>query len=1054
MKTLLSFFLLQIAFTGLNSQTPSLQWIKTYNSQGQTRISNSYLDAKGNLYEVGYFYSTMDADYDMANFSLTSAGNSDVFIAKYDKTGGLIWAHNLGSSQGDMGQQIHVAGNAVYVTGIFQGTVDFNPGADTAFATATSSSNFLLKLDTAGNFIWVKTFLASGLNSVKISALASDLTDNLYVLSKLSGTADVDPGTAVNNQTSAGGDDVGVIKLDAAGIFSWFRKVGGVESETPSAIAVDASGNVIFAGRHIATFDADPTSGVLNVVTQYTYSAQFIIKLDYSGNFLWAGNIRGANELAGIRTDDVDDIYITGTCGGATDFDPGADSVVFNSGTTAPFLAKWNAAGHYAWHKGLQPDGFTTNVIRGFFLDQGSNLYVTGGFGFGLDFDAGEDSLHIIGNDHLFVAKYDKLGNLVWAGSMQSLGVTNFYYAGIWVHTNGAIYIPGSWWVSEDVDISEDEYYLPASPNNTYDGYLLKMKERQVQCGTFNDINGNCNRDLNEVGVKGQILTINPGNYVALADRRGNFFFDSIPVGNYTAQINVIGPWAASCNQTISFSIIDPDSTIYLPAIALHTTQPCARPEVSIYTGRLRPCFSSNLISISAANSSAATAVIDSAYVILTLDSTINIYSSNSVYTSLGNYRYKILTGTLAPGQIKHTYLTYSLSCSVVNGETKCLQAEIFPVSACAIDTTVNIIYNVATCNGPWDSSSIAINALCIGDSVQFTVANFGKNMGCFMPLRVFVDGHLTQIDSFMLNSGGTLVKTFLGDSRTWRLETEQHPLYPGNSHPNASIEACGPPSTHTNWTSGLIGALPSDDDDAYKDISCGVATTAYDPNLKTGYPTGLTSNHYIDKNKFIDYVINFQNTGSDTAFDVFVRDTLTEDLDITSVVSGAASHNYAFSMYGKRVLMWSFRDILLPDSNTNEPASHGFVTFSVRQMPNLGNGTIIENSAGIYFDFNDPVVTNTAMHTVQTLQLPTAVIENTRNTNSYVHVYPNPADSRLFIETDKEVVEINTYNITGNMVSTSKQLRYIDVSQFSAGIYIAEIKTAEGSVRIKWVKM
>jgi len=202
----------------------------------------------------------------------------------------------------------------------------------------------------------------------------------------------------------------------------------------------------------------------------------------------------------------------------------------------------------------------------------------------------------------------------------------------------------------------------------------------------------------------------------------------------------------------------------------------------------------------------------------------------------------------------------------------------------------------------------------------------------------------------------------FAGDGRTWRLEVDQHLFHPGESRPSATVERCG---NAVNWTPGIVNNLPQDDADAMVDIYCAVVRGSYDPNDKTGYPTGIGASHFIAPNGKLDYVIRFQNTGTDTAFTVVIKDTLDRDLDIFSVREGVASHNYSFRMYGPRVLEWTFHNILLPDSFTNEVRSHGFVTFTVLQNKDLPDGTAIANSAGIYFDFNEPIITNTASHIV-----------------------------------------------------------------------------------------
>ena len=135
--------------------------------------------------------------------------------------------------------------------------------------------------------------------------------------------------------------------------------------------------------------------------------------------------------------------------------------------------------------------------------------------------------------------------------------------------------------------------------------------------------------------------------------------------------------------------------------------------------------------------------------------------------------------------------------------------------------------------------------------------------------------------------------------------------------------------------------------------------TGALDPNDKIAVTsTGGTEHWAIGADEWIDYTIRFQNTGTDTAFHIVIRDTLAADLDPTTFQMGAASHNNSVSMHGNGTLRWTFPNIQLPDSNVNEAASHGFVSFRIRPRLPVLPGTVIENTANIYFDFNPPVIT------------------------------------------------------------------------------------------------
>jgi uncharacterized repeat protein (TIGR01451 family) len=144
----------------------------------------------------------------------------------------------------------------------------------------------------------------------------------------------------------------------------------------------------------------------------------------------------------------------------------------------------------------------------------------------------------------------------------------------------------------------------------------------------------------------------------------------------------------------------------------------------------------------------------------------------------------------------------------------------------------------------------------------------------------------------------------------------------------------------------------------------------SYDPNDKAENLGGTITTQQVASADFINYIIRFQNTGTDTAFTVVVRDTLDTKLNQGKVEMIEASHPYQFQIVAPNVLSWTFTDINLPDSNINEPASHGFITYRVKPVTTLVQGDTIFNNAGIYFDYNLPEFTNEAATVVQDLVL------------------------------------------------------------------------------------
>ncbi len=145
------------------------------------------------------------------------------------------------------------------------------------------------------------------------------------------------------------------------------------------------------------------------------------------------------------------------------------------------------------------------------------------------------------------------------------------------------------------------------------------------------------------------------------------------------------------------------------------------------------------------------------------------------------------------------------------------------------------------------------------------------------------------------------------------------------------------------------------------------VITGSYDPNDKRVWDTtGTNADGPVDPNtSVLDYMVRFQNTGNDTAFTVVIRDTIDPQLDLSTLQIMGNSHPVQYSVTGQNHVAFTFPNILLVDSNANEPLSHGYVAYRISLNPGVTAPATIENAAGIYFDFNDPVQTNTVSTTL-----------------------------------------------------------------------------------------
>jgi uncharacterized repeat protein (TIGR01451 family) len=580
-----------------------------------------------------------------------------------------------------------------------------------------------------------------------------------------------------------------------------------------------------------------------------------------------------------------------------------------------------------------------------------------------------------------------------------------------------------------------------------------------VYGSVYYDYNSNCVRDNLDYGQANYTITIEPGGYVATTGLGGFWYLDGLPFGTYTATIDTTNlNWDLTCpvSQTFVYDATSNVTPIYGPSFGLISTNPCTDPDVSIYAPFLRRCLPNQTIYVQACNSALATGILNSSYVDVELDPLMTVTGASIAYTALGNNTYRFQTGDIYPNDCVNFNITTTISCDAELGQTMCMDASLFPVQSCVLDTIptdpIDDLTNGGQLNGfpepcllPWDQSSLSVDGWCQGDSVYFSITNTGEpgggDMECYSPMWVTVDGIVTYTDSVLIPGGETIVFSYFGNGQTWILNAEQHPLHPGNSHPNAHVEACGDTA---NWTPNIVNDFPQDDADPVVDIYCGVVTGSYDPNDKTGYPNGYSEEHFINPNQQLQYVIRFQNTGNDTAFTVVIRDTIDYDLNIFTVTTGVASHPYEFRMYGPRVLEWTFNNILLPDSTTNLEGSNGFVTYHVEQVPDLVPGTVIHNKADIYFDFNEPVTTNETWHTIYNGFFAVAGVNELDVEGTLFKVYPNPVNGQLTIEAGKASNErYVVYDQMGKKILSGKlgfPTTTIDVSSMNQGIYFIQI--------------
>jgi len=361
------------------------------------------------------------------------------------------WANSMKGSADDVGNSVTVdaAGN-VYTTGFFQGTVDFDPGANVFnLISAGAEDIFVSKLDASGNFVWAKNL--GGTSSDNGSSIAVDANGNVYTTGWFGGIADFDPGSGVTNLVSLGFKDIFVSKLDVSGNFVWAKSIGGTGNEIGSSIVLDATGNVITTGYFEGTVDFDPNAGVSNLTSVANFDI-FISKLSTAGNFVWAKSIGDVSFETGnsVTVDATGNVYTTGYFDGTVDFDPGAGVSNLTSSGADVFVSKLDATGNYVWavNLGGTGDEYGNSIA----VDGTGNVYTTGSFQGTCDFEPGSGItvLNSSGSDDIFVSKLDAAGTYVWAAKLG--GTLDGYGTSIQVDGSGNVYTSGYYTGTVDFD--------------------------------------------------------------------------------------------------------------------------------------------------------------------------------------------------------------------------------------------------------------------------------------------------------------------------------------------------------------------------------------------------------------------------------------------------------------------------------------------------------------------------------------------------------------------------------------------------------------------------
>lgn len=728
------------------------------------------------------------------------------------------------------------------------------------------------------------------------------------------------------------------------------------------------------------------------------YQPAIVKKLDETGNTIWEQEYDNDvnNSITRVIELETGELLLLGGMG---------DFITSSEVTT---LIKTDSEGNQTWLKEYPSisDGFARGLLPA----------ADGGYAIGGHRNTGN------GTDDFFLLKVDIEGNEQWIRDFGRSGDDNL--VSLMPAPNGGYFLAGRTVKSngeEDVYLINTDV-LGRSLTNILSGQL------------YHDTNNNCSFDAGEEGLGQWLIEVEQedAHYLRTTDIDGNYSF-TLDTGVYAMNVYPISAYWELCDSsfTVEFTGTDQQITQNIPAQSLYD---CPLLDVSIGTPFIRRCFPT-VYTVQYCNY--GTTLAEDAFVEVSLDPIMEVTGTSIPIESSTDFTYTFLLGDVGVGECGSFTIDVlagnpATNCdSIPLGTTHCVAAHIFPDSICIP-------------SNDWSGASVEVEAVCEGDSITFIIQNVGSAPTQSLNYIVVEDDVILYQEEYTLGVDEIRTITVAANGATFRLESEQEPFHPGNSMPSISLEACG--EEGTTFSFGFINLFAQDDGNSFVDIDCQQNIGAYDPNDKQGLPLGRDEEHYIERNQDIEYMIRFQNTGTDTAFNVVIKDELSEFLNIRSVRPGASSHPYTFDISGSGTLSFTFDNIMLPDSNVNEPASHGFVKFKVAQQLNLPLETQIHNMAAIYFDFNAPIITNETLHTIGAFSTMVS-INPSPNPLATVKAAPNPFST--FVQFEVDGVELSDglfqlYDVTGRLLQqqkiTGQQFRFYK-NALQSGMYFFRIE-------------
>ncbi len=413
---------------------PGFLWAQQGGGTDNDEAKCVAVDAEGNVYVAGYFRGTAG----FGTTSLVGAGGQDIFLAKYDRLGHLLWVRQAGSvplyqigsysSDAALGLATDSEGNA-YITGSFTGNANFG---DNQLSKSAGAALFLAKYSPSGDALWA--IQSGGSGNVQGNGLCAGPNGNVFVTGVFMGTNTLST-NSLSLTMQGSSDQVFVACFDSNGRAVWAKKGAGGSKSQGRAITAARDGTVYVTGDFAGTVNFDGIEVLENVANES--GDVFLAAYDPGGNVMWVTAAGGpyADSGAGVACDAGGDVYLTGRFRSQARF---GDLTL--SGAIAPeiFVATYSHNGNVLWAKSAGGGG--SDYGNAIAVDSGGNAYVAGSFAGSASFSGTNVSGY--GSDDAFVAMYTAAGDLVWVRNAGGSGSDSV--AGLCTDAAGNLLLAGT----------------------------------------------------------------------------------------------------------------------------------------------------------------------------------------------------------------------------------------------------------------------------------------------------------------------------------------------------------------------------------------------------------------------------------------------------------------------------------------------------------------------------------------------------------------------------------------------------------------------------------